>query len=137
MIWFEMFLAAVIALVLAAVFVPVMGWRRPGMHGERMTTTFGFLFLVLFLATWAGGLWIAPLGPEVRGVPWPSFLFAGLVVALLLAAVSPPRTWRRSPHSSADEAAVSAGMGVFFWLLVVFLLFAVVYAYAINAPVGA
>lgn len=133
MIWTEILVASAIALVLAVIFVPLVGWRRPGMSREKQASAFWFFFLVLFLATWAGGAWIAPMGPLLWGVPWLSFLLVGLVVALLLAAVAPPRSRTHSHHSvhssTGGEAAISAGLGLFFWLLMLLLLFATVAAY--------
>lgn len=46
-------------------------------------------FLVVFLATWAVGVWAAPVGPSLWGAAWLPFVMAGMVFALLLAALWP------------------------------------------------
>lgn len=79
----EFLLALFISLVMTLVFA--VGFRR-----RNWKASAAFYFLVLFLATWAGGLWAAPAGPTWQGVFWIPFLIAGLVFALLLAVLIPP-----------------------------------------------
>ena len=40
-------------------------------------------FLVIWLATTSVGVWMAPAGPIVRGVPWLWFLLLAIIFALL------------------------------------------------------
>jgi hypothetical protein len=47
-------------------------------------------FALIFLAAWAGGVWIAPMGPVLFGVYWVPFVVFGLIFALLLAAAMVP-----------------------------------------------
>jgi len=49
------------------------------------------LFVVFFLATWAGGIWMAPFGPPIGRVYWVPFT----LIAILIAAVLPPEVTRR------------------------------------------
>jgi peptidoglycan/LPS O-acetylase OafA/YrhL len=81
--FFEFFFAILIALLLTAVFAA--GFRRQGWG-----TALVFFFLILFLATWAGGMWVVPFGPIAWGVPWVAYLFVGIVIALLITALIPP-----------------------------------------------
>jgi hypothetical protein len=58
-----------------------------------------------------------------------------LVVALLLAAVSPPRPRsERGPSSrgAGSEAMMTTGLGGFFWILMLLLLFVTAAAYAVE-----
>jgi hypothetical protein len=116
---------AVLALLLALAGVTALttGLR---LH-ERGTPTWA-LFVILFLATWAGGLWMAPFGPAFRNVYWVPFTLIAVLVAILLAAVLPPE-----PHSNAEaverEHEIQAGLGIFFWVLVLALAAAVVARY--------
>jgi len=126
MFFLDLLFALVIALLLTGLF---------GLLFRRMTMGTGLLlfFLVLFLASWAGGIWLTPFGPLIFGVSWLSFLFIGLFVALILTALIPPTR----PPRTLDEARVQTEMGVeaafvidiFFWVLVVGLLIAIVVAY--------
>lgn len=51
-------------------------------------------FLILFLFPWAGGLWLAPVGPALFGFAWvPILVVAGILFFVLLVA-SPPRKSR-------------------------------------------
>jgi len=53
--------------------------------GRRARSYAGILifFTVVFLAAWAGGVWIGPVGPRLLGVYWLSFVVVGLVFALI------------------------------------------------------
>jgi hypothetical protein len=112
------------ALMLALLFTAIFGL---GFRGYRPGTALLMFFLLLFLLTWTGGVWVAPFGPALWGVPWGGFLIVGLVVAILLAALMPPEPPRPARPSEVEaeergEAAAFAVINVFFWLLVVMLL---------------
>lgn len=158
----EVALAFLIAVVLSFFFVAFVGWRRSYRPGDKeLATGLLFFFTVLFLATWAGGLWLAPFGPTIWGVSWVGFLIVGLVVALLLAAVAPPRGGERpettrgaegprretepltletgpgkAPQAGQDRGDapadnLAAGMGVFFWALLALLVIGIATAYVV------
>jgi O-antigen ligase len=78
MLLLELFAALTVALVLSALFT-LATWKRGSRKGLF------WLFLILFLATWAGGVWMKPFGPVLWGIHRLSFLFAGAVVALIFA----------------------------------------------------
>ncbi|HEX3593695.1 MAG TPA: hypothetical protein VHU80_01300 [Polyangiaceae bacterium] len=85
----EFVFAFVISILCAAMLLPVAGrtdWRarHPGIEPLGVFA----LLLILFLATWAGGIWLAPVGPRLWGVAWGSFVVVGIFVALLIGAVS-------------------------------------------------
>ncbi|HEX7379061.1 MAG TPA: hypothetical protein VF278_18205 [Pirellulales bacterium] len=46
------------------------------------------LFAVLFLTSWAGGIWLHPMGPELFGAPWMPFVLTAFVVTMLVAAIT-------------------------------------------------
>lgn len=142
-----MIVAFLVALVLSAVFVAALGWRRPGDEAADEALGGGalFFFLILFLATWAGGAWLAPVG-AAWSASWLPFLVVGFLVALVLAAVVPTRDerwrWRRprrdggavgaaaiAAERDREAAELAAGFGVFFWALLLGLAFAILIAY--------
>lgn len=73
-------------------------------RGHRTGSTLLVFFLVLLFATWAGGVWLSPIGPPLWGVSWLSFILVGLFVALILAALIPPE--RSAKKMGVEEAAV-------------------------------
>jgi len=93
-----------------------------------------WFFLVVFLFSWGGGLWITPFGPTGYGVSWLPFVMMGLVAALLLSAATPRLERRKTPSRLVHHAApVDTGSGhietsvefmvdLVFWCLVVVLL---------------
>jgi hypothetical protein len=117
-----MFLVDVLfALSMALIFTMIfaVGLRRTGPW-----SSVAVFFLVIFLAAWAGGLWISPAGPVFLGIYWLPILLVAFFIALLLAA-GPPR---RPPHvktiSEAEEEAqerraVARAFDAFFWVLLV------------------
>jgi hypothetical protein len=92
--------------------------------------------LVLFLFTWAGGVWVGPYGPTLWGLSWMSFLFFGLLFAFLMAAASPANPPRnreeaiaqRKEAKDAETMAVVA-LGFYFWFLLAGLIMAIIIHY--------
>jgi hypothetical protein len=120
---FVLFLALILTLIFA------VGFRRRSLGGGLIV-----FFLVLFLATWAGGVWITPFGPVWWGVSWLPFIFVGLVIALLLTATMAPDRIRPregggvnlEPRSDVDSLAV---FDAFMWVLICGLLVAIIMGY--------
>jgi hypothetical protein len=125
MFMLQMLVALLMAMVLAMILTAVLGRRAAGPGA-------GFLlfFLVLFLATWAGGLWLVPQGPNLWGVPIVSYVLVGLVLALILAAVSPPgrgaaETQNPAPDAEDTKAAAATAFGLMFWVTLAVLAIAI------------
>ena len=126
----DVLLAILIGLIIAA----VLAWPT-----GRYTTTwdwplFWFFFLILFMAVWAGGVWVEPVGPAVGGVFWVPSLVIGLIIALILLAVLPSRpVQRRAEAVEAEEVEASPAVvafGIFFWVLLLALLALALLGYA-------
>jgi hypothetical protein len=132
MLLLELLAALMVASVLSGLFV--VANRKRGLRKGLF-----WLFLVLFLATWAGGVWMKPFGPTLWGIHWLSFLFVGLVVALILAVAQA----RPNPHSRQEtiemlerirqeremEQVAWLTLTIFFWVLLITLLIAIVVRY--------
>ncbi|MDX1614795.1 MAG: hypothetical protein R3300_10835 [Candidatus Promineifilaceae bacterium] len=118
----ELMIALVVAVVLVAVFG--LGYRRMGIGAGLL-----WFLLLVFLATWAGGVWLTPIGPTVADVPWLSFLFIGLFFSLLIMALLPPVP--TTPAEARAEAGAFVAINIFFWILLVGFVVAIVAAYLI------
>jgi hypothetical protein len=121
-------------------------------RGERA----GFLwfFLLIFLATWAGGIWARPIGPTPWGVNWLGFVVIGLLVALLAtinALRKPPdesfrqvereqqldrnqtmRMLEELRHNKEAKRLNYITLNIFFWILLTTLLVTILIGYAIE-----
>jgi hypothetical protein len=123
----DLMLVLFITLILTLIFA--VGLRRQSWGGGLIV-----FFLILFLATWAGGVWITPFGPLWFGISWLPFLFVGLVIALLLTAtirpnhVRPRRRGGVEMPTRSDTEAVAA-LDVFMWVLIGGLLIAILAGY--------
>jgi hypothetical protein len=95
--------------------------------GTRVLIFFG----ILFLTTWAGGIWVTPFGPILFDVPWLSFLLVGLFIALILTAISPPPRRPRTAQEAAAyaEAEAAIAIDIFFWVLIAGLIVTILVAY--------
>ena len=109
--------ALIVALLL--IFILSLVLRKP-IRG------FGYVFLILFLATWVGQLWIAPFGPMAMGIAWLPLIFMGLVFVLLILALSKVKPGS-SKRSNEEEDAPLIVAGFFFWLLIFILVLALVF----------
>jgi hypothetical protein len=126
----DFILAFIIAAIISAVLAFGLGWERPGRAG--LWPSFLFIFFILLVVTWAGGVWVTPFGTPVWGVYWLPFVVVGLILALVLLAISPPRrprTRREAVEQSRDEREASTVIGGFFWVMLLALGVAIVTHY--------
>jgi len=137
MIFAEFILSFVIALILSIGFA-VLTRKR----GKRQG--FWWLFLLIWVATWAGGVWLRPIRPTVGGSDWYQFLIAGLIFVGLIALFIPSRP----PHGRIEtleklvemrrgrviEQATYITLGVLFWLILIIFIAAILIRYLTAAP---
>jgi hypothetical protein len=133
MFWMDLLFVLVFTLLLFSLVGYGFRWRHP-----RAVDTGGgllFLFFLFFLAMWAGGLWLVPVGPVLWGSSWLSFLIVGIVLALLVMALAapsapPPRTPAEAAEEEAAEVASTAVVfNAFFWVFALILLVAIAARY--------
>ena len=129
MFLFQFLLSLFLAFLLTAIYM--LGFKR-----KAACVGIGALFLIIFLVTWAGGVWLTPFGNPMWGVYWWPFLFTAIFITLLLAAAAPGRPPRsaaeaksKAPETKRQEAS-GVVLSVFFWLLVILLIAAIVVYYA-------
>lgn len=127
MFWKHFLIALTTALGLSGIFI--VGFRKKGPWDN-----FPLFFAVVFLGSWAGGIWFSPLGPPWGGVYWLPFLIVGLVFALLLAAVVSPfpqdtTVQLLGPGEKSPEKRKLMVLGVYFWLLIFALVVLIVTRY--------
>lgn len=128
MMFIDFLYAVFFALLLSAVFFWVFGWRRRWVD-------FGLFFVLLFLATWAGGIWLRPFGGMLYGRNWLPFFTVAVIIALLLAAVSIPERstttveLRQSRRKERARQTALASVSIFFYAVVLALIIAIVAGY--------
>jgi hypothetical protein len=140
MIFTEIFIALIVAIFFSALLVFTLRWERPDRKG--IIPSMLFLFFIIFFFTWAGGIWLAPLGPGTWTVDWLPFFIVGLIITLMLITLIPPR--RRIPRSTVEvvekkrdeqiERETARALNVFFWLLLAVLIITIVARYLIYTP---
>ncbi len=113
-----------IALIIGSIFS--FGFKRSGPWG-----VFWIFILLLFFAALAARLWVAPIGPVYYGFTWVPTIFFVFLFALLITASAEPnyRTGNLPPKKlSSEEEEIKAGpvLGIFFWIMMVFLLIAII-----------
>jgi len=102
-------------------------------------TGFGWLFLFVLLATWAGGVWLRPFGPALGDIRWLQFLIVGLLAVVLLAWFAPFKP-PRGRHDTLDQLRAIARqkelnrvtfftLGIVFWVVLVILIAAIAIRY--------
>jgi hypothetical protein len=105
-------------------------------RGRTPWGSFWLFLLIVFLVTWAGGVWIEPFGPTLFDVAWAPFLIVGFFVTLLVLAAAVPIRSPRTPGEAIEQAreaevasTVLAGLTVFFWIFLVASLVAIALGY--------
>ncbi|MGD9300567.1 MAG: hypothetical protein PVI13_03255 [Desulfobacterales bacterium] len=129
MFFFDLMLVLFITLILTLVFA--VGFRRQSWGGGLIV-----FFLILFLATWAGGVWITPFGPVWYGISWLPFLFVGLVIALLLTSTMRPDRIRPQRRGGVEmrprsDTETIAALDAFMWILIGGLMLAILVGYMV------
>ncbi|HCY86120.1 MAG TPA: hypothetical protein DHV36_13365 [Desulfobacteraceae bacterium] len=107
----------IIAVALSIALTGLLEWRRPGENS--FLANLGFVFVLLFLFAWAGGVWLTPMGPMMWGGYWVSFLVFPVLVGLVMAMLIPPNRPKNRREQIAQKQrvkAASTALGVFFWL---------------------
>jgi K+-sensing histidine kinase KdpD len=122
----DMLFALAIALLLTGLFAMLF-------RGMRMGNGLLFFLLILFLATWSGGLWIGPFGPTLLNVFWLPFLLVGLLISLLMVIfitpVSPQQPLDETRMQTSPNAPAVIVIDALFWILILGLLVTLVVAY--------
>lgn len=92
-----------------------------GLRGQGWGKRIVLFFLVVLLATWAGGLWLPAVGPLMLEVPWLTSVMVALTAGLVMTAVM-PRGGRRGGSDEATTLAAradaTAALDIVSWTLI-------------------
>jgi hypothetical protein len=106
---------ALIATAVLAVIVSLLS-RRP------LSGLWAF-FVVVFLATWAGQLWLHPFGPIVWGIAWFPLFTTSIFFWFLILALIPPMPTKTTEAATMPDSAPATAFGIFFWVMLSSCLF--------------
>ena len=135
-IFFKEFLVSIsVALLVCVIFALVT-------QSTVRRTGFGWFFLFVLLATWAGGIWLRPFWPAWGDIRWLQFLIAGLLVILLFALFAPFKA-PRGRHETLNQLQGMARekevqkvtyvtLGIVFWVVLVILIVAIAIRYIVQ-----
>ncbi len=124
----EFIVVVVLAILVATIFF--YGFKSRG-----AAKAFWILLFILFLAGWAGRLWINPAGPVLWGYAWLPVFFFVFIIALLIALASPGDSQKAARNTrlresqtgvTEPEEEAGAAFGILFWVLILFLFTAIV-----------
>jgi len=131
----EFIISLIIAGMLTVVFLLLI--RKSGRRTGLL-----WIFLLIFLAIWAGGIWIRPFGPTLWGIHWVAFLLVGLAIVLFLVIFTPKKP-PRGRHETLNmleriedeknmEQLAYITLSIFFWILVFGLAMVIVLHYSFG-----
>lgn len=142
MIFIQVLIALVIAIIITLIFYIPFKIKGPWQN-------FWSFFIIIFFGNLAAGTLVETIGSSIYGFYWIPGIFMGLIIALLLAAVTPVAVDQKrkskfdkidynkeepgdNPRSAdihsikyADEER-SLSIGLFYWIVVVLLILAAV-----------
>lgn len=136
----EFIIAFIVAVIFSVLLVFALGWERPDRKGVLPTII--YLFILIFLFTWAGGIWLTPLGPSTWNISWLPFFIVGFIITLMLITLIPPR-WRRrrstievveKKEDERIERETAKAMNIFFWVLLIILVLTIMVRYVFLNP---
>jgi hypothetical protein len=132
MIAWELLSALIVALILSSSFALYIRRRGP-------RKGFFWFFLLIFLATWAVGVWIRPFGPSLQGIYWMPFLIIGMLIVLFVAVIIPlpPPKGRHETLDMLDQIETDReveqfayiSLNVSFWILLFVLIVLILVRY--------
>jgi hypothetical protein len=118
--------ALLMALVLTLLFM--MLYNARGQWSDLF-----FFFIIVFLGTWSGQLWITPRGTETgtNAIAWLPLIMVSLVFAFLVMALMPPGSIRpaENPGKDATDREKMFGLGIFFWIFFGLILLSILIGY--------
>lgn len=97
-------------------------------------------FLVLFLGTWAGGVWLTPVGPTVWNIFWLPFLITAIILMLFMSAIVSGIKLHKFDESvlieedddESDESSKKQIIsGLFLWLVIGILVVSIFLHYVV------
>jgi hypothetical protein len=97
------------------------------LFSKRSMRSLWLVFVLIFLATWSGQLWITPANAMAGNVAWIPLLVIALIFLFVLLAVIPA-----VPDIKKDgevEEGPLIAIGIFFWILIVLLIFSIALGY--------
>lgn len=129
MVFIEILAILILALLLTALFN--FGLRAKGPWGSFWT-----FFLVLLCGIWIVAIWVEPIGPVWYGAPWIDFVFVGILLALILAAATPPgpshptirpitNRARMEEINEKEDTNPDSAIGIFFWMMILIFVIAI------------
>lgn len=138
--------AIIVALIISSIFYFALRSRGPW-------GSFWSFFLVIMLAVWAASIWIVPVGYVYWEIAWIPLFFIGLIIGLLLAAVSSSSnknyykgqrgdvldkamTSEESRKNAELEENTFAAIGILFWLFIGLMILAIIVGYALDPGIN-
>jgi hypothetical protein len=124
MILWHLLFAIGIGFVITAIIT--IGFRRRALKSSIL-----LFLIIIILASWAGGLWINPMGPSAVGVYWLPFVIVGLIFAFILVSTlfTSPQRETDTVHVEQVESSAESAISIFLWLLLVILALMIVLGY--------
>jgi hypothetical protein len=109
-------------------------------RGKR--TGFFWFFLMIFMLTWAGGVWLIPSDTAFPGSRWLLYLAVGLIGAVVVSFLA-GRRYPTNRHETIDlldrtregrelEKVTYLSLNIFFWAVLIVLLGAIVLRYSLG-----
>jgi hypothetical protein len=94
---------------------------------KRRIKSLWVIFILIFLATWTGQLWITPVGPSSGGVAWIPLAVTALIILFFILAIIPvvPKVNKEGEVEDGPLIAI----GIFFWIMIVLLIFSIAVGY--------
>ncbi len=131
-------LTALFVALLFTLLLSVAFWGARGLSSGIVA-----LFVFVFLAVWAGGIWLAPVPGRMGYLYFFPFIAIGILVILLVAALKPRHWGYRPPQNRAEaiqnareEQEMGSAFNLFFWVLIIGLIIAVIIRY-LTGPMSA
>lgn len=119
--FFADFLIALIIAIFFTIVLAVSGQKH------RSWVKILAIFLIILLTSWAGGVWITPVGPTFSGIYWISYFIIALILALIMEVVStlhaaPSKIDKKENQKKEESLEILLSISFFILLIVIIII---------------
>lgn len=136
MFYMHVVVSSLVALLIALSFLSI--YRKK----TKPWSNFFLFFFLVFLISWAAGVWVTPFGGILLGVYWMPMFFTGFLFALLLVAIAPEGSTKEIDQpvdqtrvEKSVKYSLTTGIGSLLWIFMLFIIMAIVAHYTVYQAI--
>ncbi|MEI9935072.1 MAG: hypothetical protein WDM71_09555 [Ferruginibacter sp.] len=96
---------------------------------KRPIQILSIFLLIVFLAAWAGQLWIIPFGPVTQGISWIPLMIVAITFSFIAHVLLPGKAKNKKVIKEPDDGDDEEALGFLFWTILIILVLSIIAGY--------